>query len=90
MAMRANHLMRMHPECALALEVLKANGGELTVCEWFALHPSLSSCTQGERTHLVSQLAGAGYIRKAGRKRIPRSPDKGRTGSDWRMAWRVV
>lgn len=88
MAMRANHILRMYPECALALEVLKANGGEMTVCEWFALDPSLASYSQGEKTHLVSQLAGAGYIRKAGHRRISRS--QGRGGTDWRMAWRVV
>ena len=88
MPMRANHLFRTHPECALALEVLKAHGGEMAVSEWFALHPSLASCTQGEKTHLVSQLAGAGYIRKAGHRRIPRS--QGRGGTDWRMAWRAI
>lgn len=88
MAMRANHILRIYPECALALEALKAHGGEMTVSEWFALDPSLASRTQGERTHLVSQLAGAGYIRKAGHRRIPRS--QGRAGTDWRVAWRVV
>ena len=86
----AANLLRSHPECALALEVLKANGGMMPVCEWFALHPDLQAYNRHEKTSIVRQLEGAGCVEKAGRKSIPETVRGKRSGTSQRIVWRVV
>ncbi len=86
----AANLLRGHPECALALDILKANGGMMPVCEWFALHPDLQAYDRHERTSIVRQLEGAGCIEKAGRKSIPETVRGKRSGTSQRIVWRVV
>ncbi len=83
------YLLRSHPECALALDVLKAHGGRMPVAQWFAQDPSLATCTRGEKIRIVRLLSGAGYIREAGREGY-RTEGAGRAGTSWRTIWAVV
>lgn len=85
------YLLRSHPECALALDVLKAHGGRMPVCLWFAQDPSLATCTRGERLSIVRLLKGAGFIREAGLEKCTNGTSRtGRTGTSWRTIWAVV
>lgn len=86
----AANLLRCRPECALALDVLKANGGMMPVCEWFALHPDLQAYDRFEKTSIVRQLEGAGCIERVGRKSIPSAVRGKRSGTSQRIVWRVV
>lgn len=68
-------LLSAHPECALALDVLKANGGRMTMRDWFAADPRLAGCTRGEKMHIVLNLRNNGCVERCchqpeGRSRI--------------------